>query len=106
LTQHHRRQTLSEEIALSSNEKRNAKRSAAQVPDMPNHYNSAALLRFLRLSEVMRRIGLSKSAIYARIAAGTFPSGVPLGGRAVGFVEYLVTQWAEQQILAARGVAQ
>ena len=36
--------------------------------------------RLLRLSEVMERVGLGKSAIYARIRAKSFPRHVDLGG--------------------------
>ena len=36
--------------------------------------------RLLRLSEVMERVGLGKSAIYARIRAKSFPRHVGLGG--------------------------
>ena len=34
--------------------------------------------RFLRLSEVCKRIGLSKPSIYRRIADGRFPRPIPL----------------------------
>lgn len=50
--------------------------------------------RVLRVSEVVKRTGLCKSTVYARIRAGDFPKPVPLGkGRAVGFLEHEVDQW-------------
>jgi len=59
-------------------------------------------VRFLRLPEIKHRTGLSKSAIYDRIANGTFPSSVPLDGHSVGWVEEEVNQWAYDRIARAR----
>jgi prophage regulatory protein len=47
----------------------------------------------LRLPEVKRRTGLSRSSIYNRVAEGTFPRGFSLGGRARGWLESEVEQW-------------
>jgi prophage regulatory protein len=58
----------------------------------------------LRLPAVKARTGLSRSTIYLRIAAGSFPQPVPLGGRAVGWVEAEVEAWLEAQIEASRPV--
>jgi prophage regulatory protein len=41
----------------------------------------------LRLPDVKRSTGLSLSTIYLRIAQGTFPKPVSLGGRAVGWLK-------------------
>ncbi|ADP02345.1 gp52 [Burkholderia phage KL3] len=49
--------------------------------------------RLLRFAEVRSRIGLSKSEIYRRIGAGTFPAGVKLGARAVAWHESAVEDW-------------
>ena len=46
----------------------------------------------LRLPEVKRSTGLSRSTIYLRIAEGTFPKSVSLGGRAVGWLEAEIQQ--------------
>lgn len=57
---------------------------------------------FLRLPQVKARTGLSRSTIYARIAQGSFPKPVPLGGaRAVGWLESQVESWIQCQIDAA-----
>ena len=47
----------------------------------------------LRLPDVKARTGLSRSTIYARIAQGSFPKPVTLGGRAVGWIEKEVDEW-------------
>ena len=49
--------------------------------------------QILRLPEVMRRVPLSRSAIYKRIKEGTFPAPVPLGPRAVGWPDDEVGEW-------------
>lgn len=59
----------------------------------------------LRLPAVKARTGLSRSTIYLRVAEGTFPKAVSLGGRAVGWVEAEIQQWLEQQIAASRKAA-
>ena len=41
----------------------------------------------LRLPAVKSRTGLSRSTIYLRVAEGNFPTPIPLGGRAVGWIE-------------------
>ncbi|MCW2957059.1 MAG: prophage regulatory family protein [Thermoleophilia bacterium] len=55
-------------------------------------------LRILRFPDVVNKTGLSKSAIYGRIRSSEFPVPVPLGPRAVGFVEHEVEGWLEQLI--------
>lgn len=44
----------------------------AAVPDEPFH--------FVRLRELKRRVGLSSSTIYVKMAAGEFPRAIALGG--------------------------
>jgi prophage regulatory protein len=41
--------------------------------------------RLIRLSEVRKLIGLSRSEIYRRISLGEFPKQVPLGERTVAW---------------------
>jgi prophage regulatory protein len=57
---------------------------------------------FLRLPEVKRRTGLSRSSIYLRIKTGEFPAPVKLGGRAVGWVEEEIASWARERVLESR----
>lgn len=56
--------------------------------------------RLLRRREVEARTGLSRSSIYARMAAGTFPLAVDLGGRAVAWMENEVEGWVLARIAA------
>jgi prophage regulatory protein len=56
----------------------------------------------LRLPDVKRSTGLSRSTIYLRIAQGTFPKPVSLGGRGVGWLEAEVQQWLQRRIEASR----
>ena len=49
----------------------------------------------LRLPEVIARTGLSRTNVYRRIAAGTFPAPVALGPRAVGWRESDIIEWIE-----------
>ena len=56
----------------------------------------------LRLPEVLTRIGLSKSTLYARIAENTFPKPINLGARAVGWLEDEIDAWLSQQIEISR----
>ena len=49
--------------------------------------NAQGAVVILRRKEVEARTGLSRSTIYSRIARGTFPAPVPLGEKAVGWVE-------------------
>ena len=44
----------------------------------------------LRLPEVLRRRGRSRSAHYLDIEAGLFPHPVPIGGRAIAWPDYEV----------------
>jgi prophage regulatory protein len=58
---------------------------------------------FLRLPKVKARTGLSAATIYRRIAAGTFPSPVPLGSpHIVGWLESEIEDWCDAQVRAAR----
>ena len=59
----------------------------------------------LRLPAVKARTGLSRSTIYLRIAEGTFPKPVSLGGRAVGWLEAEIQDWLQRRIEASRKAA-
>jgi prophage regulatory protein len=61
--------------------------------------NELSRLSILRRRDVERRVGLSRSPLYARIKAGTFPRPVRLGGgHAVGWLAHEVDNWLAQQI--------
>jgi prophage regulatory protein len=48
---------------------------------------------FVRLPEVIRRTGLSRTTIYRRAAAGTFPAGVKIGANVVAWREADLRSW-------------
>ncbi len=64
-------------------------------------------LTLLRLSEVCRRTGKSRSEVYRRIAAGDFPQPVKLGERASAWPAHEVAAWIATRIAMrdAKGVA-
>ena len=51
--------------------------------------------RILRRRQVEERTGLSRSTIYRRMQAGTFPPAVALGGRLVGWRAADIEQFLE-----------
>lgn len=55
-------------------------------------------MRILKLKVVQEKTGLGRSAVYRLIAAGLFPRAVPLGARAVGWLESEIDGWILQKI--------
>ena len=56
--------------------------------------------RFIRLPEVELLVGLKKSAIYARMAVGTFPRPYPLGdgpNSPVGWTPTQIATWQAER---------
>jgi prophage regulatory protein len=60
--------------------------------------------RFMRRREVERRTGLARSTLYDRMAAGTFPKPIGIGGERVAWLQSEVEAWMAARI-AARGSA-
>lgn len=60
----------------------------SRAPPAPHHSQ-----RLLRLPEVLLRTGLSRSSIYERIRAGTFPKQVSLGVNSVAWLENDIAAW-------------
>ena len=56
----------------------------------------------LRLPEVKKRTGLSRSSIYLRITKNEFPASISLGGRAVGWLEQDIDEWIVTRIEESR----
>jgi prophage regulatory protein len=56
----------------------------------------------LRLPEVKKSTGLSRSTIYLRIAQGTFPKPITLGAHAVGWLQNEIEQWLQRRIEESR----
>lgn len=60
-------------------------------------------LAILRRKQVEAKTGLARSTIYARVAAGTFPTPINLGGgRAIGWIETEVDAWLKARIDESR----
>ena len=60
-------------------------------------------LAILRRRQVEARTGLSRSTIYAGVAAGTFPKPVQLGAQSVGWLASEVDAWLRQRVAFSRG---
>ena len=58
--------------------------------------------RIIRLPEVIRLTGLSRSAIYQRMSENAFPNSIPLGGRTVGWLESEINDYLTQLVYEAR----
>ena len=58
--------------------------------------------RILRLPDVENTTGLKRSSIYSYIKDGRFPKPVPLGTRAVGWLQSDIENWINQKT-EARG---
>ncbi|MDX8494625.1 AlpA family transcriptional regulator [Mesorhizobium sp. VK22B] len=54
--------------------------------------------RFISMAEVIDRVSFSKTHIYRKIAAGTFPRPVPLGPQKVAFLEREIDEWIADRI--------
>ena len=54
--------------------------------------------KFLRLPEVISRIGFRRTAIYQKIAEGTFPAPVKLGPRAVAWLSTEIDAWIDERV--------
>ena len=55
------------------------------MPDAPD--------RFLRLPAVIDRTGLSRSTVYRKMEAGTFPKQVRIASRCAGWRESAIHEW-------------
>ena len=53
---------------------------------------------FLRISEVIHRIDVSRPTIYRWMRAGTFPKQIAIGANSVVWLESDVTKWMDQRI--------
>ena len=51
----------------------------------------------LRPLEVMERTGLSRTSLWRRVRAGTFPAAIELGPNAIGWPASVITEWLENR---------
>lgn len=63
----------------------------------PNHTNELMPDVILRLPEVKRRTGKSRSSIYLDISKGIFPQSITIGSRSVGWLESDIQQWIDMR---------
>ena len=56
----------------------------------------------LRRRAVQTITGLSRSTIYARMGAGTFPRPIRLGARSVGWLAEEIEEWIAERIAESR----
>lgn len=59
---------------------------------------NSPLPALLRLPEVIGRIRLGRSSVYAMVQAGTFPAPIQLGERSVAWREDEVEAWLKSRI--------
>ena len=83
--------------ARSSRRRRRRSRPMRQRPE-----STSAPIRFLRISEVAARTGLSRTTIYDWAADGRFPRPVRLSPRAVRWIEADVEEWIRERIAESR----
>ncbi|WP_092438927.1 AlpA family transcriptional regulator [Collimonas sp. OK607] len=58
--------------------------------------------KIIRLPELKKKLGASRSFIYYSIKKGTFPKQISIGIRAVGWLDTEVETWIQSRI-ALRG---
>lgn len=59
--------------------------------------------RIIRLSTVLYKTGLSRSTLYRKMAAGTFPKNIRLSERCAGWYESDVDQWVRNPMNYSHG---
>ena len=59
--------------------------------------------KIMKLPDVIKATGLSRSSIYSFIKQNIFPQQIHLGKRAVGWAEGEITDWINQK-METRGV--
>ena len=61
-------------------------------------------MKILRIAEVEKKTGLSRTTIWRREKAGAFPARKELGTNTVGWLESEVDKWIEE-LPTSKGVA-
>lgn len=66
--------------------------------------NTQMKCAILRRKQVQARTGLSRSTIYEKVRAGSFPKPIHLSERAVGWVESEIEDWIIDQWKQSREI--
>lgn len=61
-----------------------------------------AKINVLRLPEVIKKTGRSRSSIYADVKLGKFPKPISLGERAIGWIESEIEEWLHKRTAESR----
>lgn len=56
--------------------------------------------RILRIKTVLARTGLSRSTLYRKVDAGTFPRQVRIAERCMGWRESAINEWLRTTLIA------
>ena len=67
-----------------------------------SYINQTDQYQILRLPDVMKMTGLSRSTIYASISQDVFPKQFHLGPRSVGWLKREIDEWVKQRIEISR----
>ncbi len=59
-------------------------------------------MRIIRLPEVIERTALSRSTIYNMMQTGAFPKSIPIGARAVGWLEEDIEVWITNAVMMSK----
>jgi prophage regulatory protein len=60
--------------------------------------------RFLRIQEVMKKVGMGRATIYARVNSGQFPRPIKLSPRMARWRESEIEQWMSQRGTGPRAI--
>ena len=55
-------------------------------------------MKILKLPDVIKTTGLSRSTIYEKIKKDAFPKQVPLGAKSCGWLETEIFAWLESRV--------
>lgn len=73
--------------------------SAVNPTETPFHFcGTTGYPKLLRLTEVRKRVPLSRAEIYRRVADGSFPRQIHIGANAVAWTEQSINDWIAGRI--------
>lgn len=63
-----------------------------------NALNIGDVMRIIKLKEVLQKTGLGRTTMYGLIKSLNFPQSIPLGLRAVGWLDSEVDAWIKSRL--------